>query len=147
MRPHRAILACLAAALLLTACGDEAEAESPPPAPGPVELVRATAAGGIKLDTKGPVSVLVRSVPFEMGKDTGWHTHDGVEIALVSKGEITLQREGACTPTTYKAGDVVQIPANTPHFARNDGPEPAVVIATTYLKPAAPDRVDAAPAC
>jgi quercetin dioxygenase-like cupin family protein len=134
--------------MLLSACGEDAEAEEPaPPAAAPAELARATARGGIKLDTKGTVSVVVRSVPFPMGADTGWHMHDGAEVTLVTKGEMTLYREGACAPTVYKAGDVVQIPANTPHFARNDGPEPAVVIATTYLKPAAPDRADAAPAC
>jgi quercetin dioxygenase-like cupin family protein len=147
MRTFRLLGACLAAGLLLAACGDDAQAETPPPAPAPVELARATAPDGIKLDTKGPVSVVIKSVPFVMGKDSGWHTHDGVEIALVSKGEVTLVREGACAPKVYKAGDVVQIPANTPHLARNDGPEEALVITTHYLKPGAPDRADAAPAC
>ncbi len=112
-----------------------------------MELVRGRAPDGINVDAKGATSVLVRSVPIAMGADTGWHTHDGTEVAVVSKGELTLQRKGACTPTVHKAGDVVTIPAGIPHFARNDGPEPAEVLATTYLKPEAPDRVAAEPAC
>jgi quercetin dioxygenase-like cupin family protein len=59
------------------------------------------------------------------------HSHPGVEIAYVIKGEVEYKL-GDQAPVTLKAGQSVYIPAGTIHSARNVGDGEASELAT-YL--------------
>jgi len=154
-RLRSVIAAVTVCAFVLAGCGDgssdvqatAATATPTPTAAGPVVLGKGLIADGVKLDTGGPAefSVLVRTIP--PGGTTGWHTHPGSETSIVTKGEVTVLRAGACKPMVYRAGDGVFVPAGTAHVARNDGGVPAEIVVTYLLKPGAPDRAPAPAAC
>jgi quercetin dioxygenase-like cupin family protein len=48
------------------------------------------------------------------------HTHPGEEIIYVLEGSLEYEVEGK-SPVTLKAGEVLFIPAGTPHSAKNVG--------------------------
>jgi quercetin dioxygenase-like cupin family protein len=155
-RCHRSVIACVAiCASVLAGCGDGASevrtaavtASPTPSAASSVLLGKGLIEDGVQLDTGGPAafSVFVKTIP--PGGSTGWHRHDGSETSIVTKGELTFLRAGACTPVVYRAGQGVFVPAGTAHLARNDGAVPAEVVVTYLLKPGAPDRVDTPAPC
>lgn len=141
----------------LAGCGgtDKASASVPPadsptatPTPaGPVVLGRGVIKDGVHIDRDGPAAFAVRIVTIPPDGGTGWHTHPGTETSVVTKGEVTLQRAGACDPVVYRAGDGVFIPDGKAHFARNTGTEPAEIVVTYVLDPNVADRAEAQPAC
>lgn len=47
-----------------------------------------------------------------------WHRHPGEEVIYVIEGALEYQLEGQA-PVTVKAGEVLFVPAGTPHMARN----------------------------
>jgi quercetin dioxygenase-like cupin family protein len=151
MSPNVSAAAIALSLVLLTACGDDSSDDAvaaPTPAPAaPVLLGKGLIPGGVKYDSEGPASFSVRIVTLAPGAESGWHVHNGTETSVVTKGELTLFRKGACKGKVLKPGDAVFIPANTPHLARNTGSEPAEISVTYLLKPDAPDRADAKPAC
>lgn len=60
------------------------------------------------------------------GADSGWHTHPGTQLDIVTKGTVTVYLDGAdCDPVTVEAGNAVFVPAGVAHRARNEGSEPA----------------------
>ena len=67
------------------------------------------------MDGPGPgyVTLLVEAT-IEPGVAVGRHTHPGIESAYVLEGGFELPVQGQQT-RTVKAGDFVQIPAETPH--------------------------------
>src|SRR5260370_29574018 len=71
------------------------------------------------LSAPGREVVQVR-VDFDPGYVAPGHTHPGEEIIYVLEGRLEYQIEGK-PPATYKAGDVLFIPAGTIHTAKNVG--------------------------
>lgn len=152
---------CLVPALILSGaalagCSDDDAAETPvvpvvatptPTPTGPVLLGKGVIKDGVKVDRDGPSAFSVRVVTVPPGGSTGWHTHAGTETSVVTKGELTLVRAGACDPVVYRSGDAVFVAAGAAHMARNTGTEPAEVVVTYLLDTDAPDRADATPAC
>ena len=69
------------------------------------------------LSAPGREAIQVR-VDLAPGVAFGKHTHPGEEIIYVLEGSLEYQ-VGDKPPVTLKAGDVLFIPANTPHSARN----------------------------
>lgn len=63
--------------------------------------------------------VVIGNVTFEPGCRNNWHIHHakegGGQILLVTAG-VGWYQEWGCKPRLLKAGDVVNIPANTKHW-------------------------------
>jgi quercetin dioxygenase-like cupin family protein len=71
------------------------------------------------LSASGREAIQVR-VDLAPGVAFGKHTHPGEEIIYVLEGQLEYQ-VGDKPPVILKAGDVLFIPAGTPHSARNPG--------------------------
>jgi len=65
------------------------------------------------------------------------HTHPGEEIIYVLEGSLEYEVEGK-PPVTLKAGDVLFIPAETIHAARNVGSVNAAELATYIVEKGKP---------
>ena len=76
-------------------------------------------------------------VDFDPGYVSPKHTHPGEEIIYVIEGTIEYQVEGR-PPATYKAGDVLMVPAGTPHSAKNVGNVNAAELATYVVEKGKP---------
>jgi quercetin dioxygenase-like cupin family protein len=79
--------------------------------------------------------VMVRST-VAPHSSTGWHTHAGPSIAVVTSGTERLiepqYRDHGCTEETYTAGDAFVHPSDT-HNVANDSDEPVVVYITYFV--------------
>jgi quercetin dioxygenase-like cupin family protein len=64
------------------------------------------------------------------------HTHPGEEIIYVIEGTWQYEIDGK--PVTARAGDVLFVPANTVHSARNIGPGNAAELATYLVEKGQP---------
>ena len=65
------------------------------------------------------------------------HKHPGAEIIYVLEGSLQYQLEGQ-PPVTLKAGDVLFVPAETFHSARNVGSTNAAELATYVVEKGKP---------
>jgi quercetin dioxygenase-like cupin family protein len=81
-------------------------------------------------------------VGFDEGVAAARHTHPGEEIIYVLEGTLEYTVEGQ-PPKTLKAGDVLFIPAQTVHSARNVGKGHAAELATYVVEKGKPLLVPA----
>ena len=75
----------------------------------------------LKAEKFDEIALVEKPVGYAMGE----HQHPFEARALITKGDITLTVNGVST--TYAAGDVFSLPAQTPHH------ENASVLGVTYL--------------
>jgi quercetin dioxygenase-like cupin family protein len=76
-------------------------------------------------------------VDFDPGYTSPKHTHPGEEIVYVIEG--TLEYEiGSKPPVKVRAGDVLFVPAGTPHLARNVGTTNGAELATYIVEKGKP---------
>jgi quercetin dioxygenase-like cupin family protein len=75
-------------------------------------------------------------VDFDPGYVAPMHTHPGEEIIYVIEG--TLEYEIGGKVTRVKAGDVLFVPAGTPHTAKNIGTTNAAELATYVVEKGKP---------
>src|SRR5215475_13632720 len=61
------------------------------------------------------------------------HKHPGEEIIYVLEGSLEYQIDGR-SPSTYEAGDVLLVPAETVHAVRNVGSGNAAELATYVVE-------------
>ena len=87
------------------------------------------------LSAPGREVVQVR-VDFDPGYVAPMHTHPGEEIIYVIEG--TLEYEIGGKKTTVKAGDVLFVPAGTPHTAKNIGTTNGAELATYVVEKGKP---------
>jgi quercetin dioxygenase-like cupin family protein len=87
------------------------------------------------LSTPGREVVQVR-VDFDPGYVAARHTHPGEEIIYVIEG--TLEYDIGGKVVTVKAGDVLFVPAATPHTARNIGSTNGAELATYIVEKGKP---------
>ena len=88
------------------------------------------------LSAPGREAIQVR-VDLAPGVAFGKHTHPGEEIIYVLEGQLEYQ-VGDQPPVTLKAGDVLFIPAETPHSARNPGSVTGSELATYIVEKGKP---------
>jgi len=81
--------------------------------------------------------VLQARVDFEPGASFPFHTHPGEEIIYVLEGTLEYQVAGQA-PVTLTAGDVLFVPAETAHAARNVGTGKGAELATYVLEKGKP---------
>jgi quercetin dioxygenase-like cupin family protein len=76
-------------------------------------------------------------VDFAPGYLSPRHTHFGEEIIYVLEGTLEYQVEGKPT-ATYKAGDVLLVPAGAVHAAKNVGSGNGAELATYVVEKGKP---------
>ena len=80
------------------------------------------------------IQVLVRFAPGVIAPN---HTHPGEEIVYVVEGALEYALAGR-PPVTLKVGDVLFIPAGTPHAVKNVGNGSAAELATYIVEKGKP---------
>jgi quercetin dioxygenase-like cupin family protein len=97
--------------------------------------------------TKGPSDVYVQSNVWAPGGSTGWHSHPGHSLIIVTAGTVT-DYEGHdpdCKPHVYKTGmGFVDPGGDHVHILRNEGDVEAKTIAVQLIPADAARRIDVA---
>lgn len=95
---------------------------------------------------KGPSDLYVQDNVWQPGGTTGWHTHPGHSLIIVTAGTITAYDadDPSCTPRVYTEGmGFVDEGGDHAHVLRNEGSVEARTIAVQLLPASAPRRIDA----
>jgi hypothetical protein len=96
--------------------------------------------------TEGASDVYVQSNVWQPGGTTGWHSHPGHSLILVTAGTLTVY-DGAdpnCTPHTYTQGmGFVDPGGDHVHIIRNEGSVEARTTAVQVIPAGAARRIDA----
>jgi len=102
--------------------------------------------------TKGASDLYVQNNVWQPGGTTGWHTHPGHSLIVVTAGTVTAYEgdDPSCTPHVYTAGmTFVDEGGDHVHVIRNEGTVEAGTVAVQLIPAGAQRRIDAAanPAC
>jgi hypothetical protein len=90
--------------------------------------------------------VYVQSNVWDPGGTTGWHTHPGHSLIIVTAGVITAYEgdDPTCTPHVYTPGmGFVDEGGGHVHVLRNEGTVEASTIAVQLIPASATRRIDA----
>jgi quercetin dioxygenase-like cupin family protein len=112
----------------------DASAQTSPPAttPGVTRKILSQTDG----PTPGFVTLIV-DIEIEPGVTIGRHTHPGIESAYMLEGGFDLPIEGQPTKS-FKPGDAVVIPANTPHAGGKNGDKKSHIVSTYIVEKGKP---------
>ena len=88
------------------------------------------------LSVPGREVIQVR-VDFDSGYVAPRHTHFGEEIIYIIEGTLVYEVEGR-PPTTYRAGDVLIVPAGAIHSVKNVGSGNGAELATYVVEKGKP---------
>jgi len=97
--------------------------------------------------TKGLSDAYVQSNEWQPGGHTGWHTHPGHSLIIVTAGTVTAYEgnDPTCKPTVYTQGmGFVDPGGDHVHLIRNEGTVTASTVAFQLLPAGAERRIDAA---
>jgi quercetin dioxygenase-like cupin family protein len=97
--------------------------------------------------TKGPSDLYVQSNVVAPGGTTGWHSHPGHSLIVVTAGTVTNYEsdDPSCSPTTYTAGMAfVDHGGDHAHLLRNEGSVEARTVAVQLIPAGATRRIEAA---
>jgi quercetin dioxygenase-like cupin family protein len=90
-------------------------------------------------DLSAPGREVVQTiVTLAPGVASSRHTHPGEEIVYVLDGAPLVYEVEGRPPVTLKPGEVLFIPAGTPHLARNVGTRPGAELATYIVEKGKP---------
>ena len=98
-----------------------------------------------KLKTQGLSDVYVQSNTWAPGGTTGWHTHPGHSLILVTEGTISAYHgdDPTCTPEIYTPGmGFIDAGGDHVHVLRNEGTVQARTIAVQTIPADALRRID-----
>jgi len=96
--------------------------------------------------TKGNSDVYVQSNTWQPGGTTGWHTHPGHSLIIVTAGQVTAYEgdDPRCRPHVYSQGmGFVDPGGDHVHNIRNEGTVEAKTIAVQLIPADATRRIDA----
>lgn len=123
---RRRLLQLAAAAAVVPASIESLSAQPTPGGPKLTQILRSDLQGQDQKVQETVVNVL----EMPPGAAAPWHMHPGAqEILFVIEGSVTVEVEGR-GPTVLKSGEIVLIPAEIPHLARNDGSGAARALVT-----------------
>lgn len=97
--------------------------------------------------TKGASDLYVQSNTWLPGGSTGWHTHPGHSLIIVTSGSVTAYEgdDPDCKPEVYTAGmGFVDPGGDHVHLIRNEGSVDATTVAVQLIPAGAVRRIDAA---
>jgi quercetin dioxygenase-like cupin family protein len=87
----------------------------------------------IRINEKGPSDVVIAKLVSQPGADTGWHTHPGPAIVVITKGTATEYHANGCV-TVYQAGSVfLEEPGEVHRLVNGPAPGEAYI---TFILPA-----------
>jgi len=98
-------------------------------------------------ETKGPSDVYVQSNVWAPGGSTGWHSHPGHSLIIVTAGTVTdyESHDPDCKPHVYKMGmGFIDPGGDHAHILRNEGTVQAQTIAVQFIPADAARRIDIA---
>jgi hypothetical protein len=96
--------------------------------------------------TNGPSDLYVQSNVWAPGGSTGWHTHPGHSLIIVTAGTVTGYEgdDPSCTPHAYTVGmGFVDHGGDHVHLLRNEDSVEARTIAVQLIPAGATRRIDA----
>lgn len=96
--------------------------------------------------TKGSSDLYVQSNIWQPGGSTGWHTHPGHSLIIVTEGTVTAYEgnDPECRPHVYKKDMTFVDPGGDHvHIVRNEGKIEAQTIAVLLLPAGAARRIEA----
>lgn len=96
--------------------------------------------------TKGDSDLYVQNNVWQPGGSTGWHSHPGHSLIIVTAGTVTAYEgnDPACTPHVYTAGmSFVDAGGDHVHIIRNEGDAEAKTVAVQLIPAGTARRVDA----
>ena len=99
-----------------------------------------------RLKTQGESDLYVQSNVWVPGGTTGWHTHPGHSLIIVTAGTVTTYEgdDPGCTPHVYTPGmGFVDPGGGHVHLIRNEGTVEARTVAVQLVAADAVRRIDA----
>ncbi len=96
--------------------------------------------------TMGSSDLYVQNNVWQPQGSTGWHTHPGHSLIIVTAGAVTEYdgNDPSCKPHVYTAGmGLVDSGGDHVHLIRNEGTVPAATIAVQLIPAGATRRIDA----
>jgi hypothetical protein len=96
--------------------------------------------------TKGVSELFVQNNTWLPNADTGWHSHPGHSLIIVTEGEVTNYdaHDPSCTPTKYGKGvGFVDAGGDHAHMIRNEGAVIARTVAVQLIPAGAMRRIPA----
>ncbi len=96
--------------------------------------------------TKGSSDLYVQTNVWQSGGSTGWHTHPGHSLIIVTSGTLTEYEGGdrRCKPHVYTQGMTFVDPGGDHvHILKNEGNVEASTIAVQLIPAGAARRIDA----
>ncbi|MEP6625093.1 MAG: cupin domain-containing protein [Acidimicrobiia bacterium] len=119
----------------LTSSAQPARAAEPSGVPLLSEVLgKATVDGEVHLHHRGLTQVVVQRLTVAPGVGSGWHSHPGPHLVLVTSGHSTVY-ETDCSRHTYGPGDAFLVEAGHVHFARNEGNTPQAQLVVHFVEP------------
>lgn len=111
-------------------------------------LGRATIASAINIPVPSATDFVIQEVVIAPGGTSGWHTHPGQSLILVTGSGVTFVHSD-CTTTPFPAGTGFIDQPGVVHMVRNEGTASAILFATyTNVPVGGGFRIDSnAPAC
>ena len=100
----------------------------------------------VKISARGRSDVYVTRNAIAVGGHSGWHTHPGPSLIIVTVGSVTAYEgdDPTCTGTVYEAGQGFVDPGDGHvHLLRNESGAPAETVAVQFLPKDATRRIDA----
>jgi quercetin dioxygenase-like cupin family protein len=94
--------------------------------------------------TKGPSDLYVQNNTWIPGGSTGWHTHPGHSLIIVTAGKVTAYEsdDPSCTPHEYAPGQGFVDPGGDhAHLIRNEGTVDAKTVAVQLVPAGAARRI------
>jgi hypothetical protein len=98
--------------------------------------------------TTGDSDVYVQTNVIQPGGDSGWHSHPGHSLVIVTAGTITNYEsdDPDCKPSVYTQGmGFVDAGGDHSHLIRNEGSVPASTTAVQVIPAGFARRIDADP--
>jgi hypothetical protein len=88
-----------------------------------------------------PCDIVNQRVTYAPGGFSGWHSHPGVVLVVITAGSVTRYASD-CTKTTYTVGQAfLELGRDQIIYVRNEGSTPAEVLAT-FIVPAGTANAD-----
>jgi quercetin dioxygenase-like cupin family protein len=97
------------------------------------------------LKTRGQSDLFVQDNTWDPGGTTGWHTHPGPSLIIVTLGTVTAYEgdDPECTPHVYTAGQTLIDPGGGHvHVIRNESAAPAKTVAIQLIPHTVSRRID-----
>ena len=97
----------------------------------------------VRIKAKGPTTIEQDKLTFQPGADTGWHTHPGPALVVVTQGAVTLYESDQCR-TVYSSGSFFMEPENAAHKLVNETGNVSEIFGTLLLPAGSPELIPAA---